>query len=383
MNSKLKIGVFGGRRGAALASALNGSADAKIEAVCEGDPARAAAFRERFGREIAVYSDPERFLAHDFDGAILANYATEHAPYATRLLDSGRHVCSEVVAFSTLAEAVELVEAVERNPSRVYAYAENYCYMRGVQEMRKVYRSGAIGELLHCEGEYVHDCESIWSDITSGGNPKHWRMWTPSTFYCTHSLGPLLYMTGRRPERLSAYESPNINKRKLGSSSGDGSMIAMSLEGGATAKILPWCNYKRNPEAVWFCLYGSEGMMETDRWGDTYNKMNIYYAKSGKHEAFKPGLPCDSLPGGEGHGGGDFFAVQLFIDAILRRERFPGMKAIDVYEAADMTLPGILGSRSILCGNAAMDIPDLRNKAARIRLKGDHWAQGQAGQKGG
>lgn len=43
------------------------------------------------------------------DAVVLANYATEHAPYAVKVLDSGRHVCSEAPACRTLAEAVELV----------------------------------------------------------------------------------------------------------------------------------------------------------------------------------------------------------------------------------------------------------------------------------
>ena len=41
-----------------------------------------------------------------------------------------------------------------------------------------------------------------------------------------------------------------------------------------------------------------------------------------------------------------------------------GGEIIDVYQAVNMTLPGVLGYRSIMEGNRAMDVPYLRNKQA-------------------
>ena len=108
-----------------------------------------------------------------------------------------------MLACQNLAEAVALVEAVERS-RKVYTYAENYCYFRGTLEMQRLYRRGDIGEFLHGEGEYVHDCEGIWPAITRGER-SHWRNWIPATFYCTHSIGPILTITGTRPTRVTAY----------------------------------------------------------------------------------------------------------------------------------------------------------------------------------
>ena len=66
-----------------------------------------------------------------------------------------------------------LVEAVEES-GLVYAYGENYCYMSTTYEMKKLYESGEIGEFEYGEGEYIHNCESIWPSITYG-EPDHWR----------------------------------------------------------------------------------------------------------------------------------------------------------------------------------------------------------------
>ena len=48
------------------------------------------------------------------DAVVLANYATEHATYAIRCLNAGKHVLSEVLPSETMAQAVELIETVEK-----------------------------------------------------------------------------------------------------------------------------------------------------------------------------------------------------------------------------------------------------------------------------
>jgi predicted dehydrogenase len=352
--------------------------DAELVAICDEDPLALEQVRRKIASDesrVVMYHDFEKFMNHDMDAVVLANYATEHAPFAIRLLDSGRHVVSEVLACQTLAEAVALVEAVERN-GKVYAYAENYCYFRGTMEMQRLYRRGDIGEFLHGEGEYVHDCESIWVDLTRGQR-NHWRNWIPSTYYCTHAIGPLLTITGTRPTRISAYETPNVNKQRFGCRSGDGSVIVCQMDNGATAKFIPWANYRRHPESIWYAVYGSKGMMETDRWGSTYNRLNVYIEGDDgvmMERSYHPRSPLETQLARSivEHGGSDFYTMHFFLDAILNR---PGSEyAIDVYQALDMTLPGILAYRSIWEGNRPIDVPDMRNKDLRDRYRNDHWS---------
>jgi len=376
MNGKVRIGVLGTRRGLHLASTIKGCQEAEIAAVCDLDPAKLSNAGKAFegAREkVSLYEDFDSFLSHDFDVAIVANYATEHTPYAIRLLDAGRHVFSEVAACQTLAEAVSLAEAAERNPKQVYAFGENYCYFRSVLEMRRLFKAGAIGELLHAEGEYVHDCESIWPEIAYG-EPGHWRNWVPSTFYCTHSLGPLMSITGTRPVRVSAYEGRNIVKRSFGARSADGSAILCQMDDGSTVKILPFCNYRRHP-GVWYSVYGSKGTMETDRWNQ--DRLNVFVEEDAQRSdnlAYTPRMPAGLESPGAGHGGSDYVALKVFIDATLGRQSPSGLAPIDVYQALDMSLPGILGYRSILKGNIPLEMPDFRQKAMRDKYRHDDWS---------
>lgn len=166
--SKVKIGVFGGYRGMTMIRQAIDHPDASLVAVCDKyEPLleQCRSLASEHGVKVELFADFDDFIQCDMDAVVLANYANEHAPYAIRCLESGRHVMSEVLTCATLKEAVELVEAVERS-GKVYQYAENYCYFNTTFEMRQRYQRGDIGELMHAEGEYIHDCSSIWPQIT-------------------------------------------------------------------------------------------------------------------------------------------------------------------------------------------------------------------------
>ena len=60
---------------------------------------------------------------------------------------------------------------------------------------------------------------------------------------------------------------------------------------------------------------------------------------------------------GAGHGGGDYFIIQDFIDAIK------GIKPpfIDVYDACEWTAVGLLSALSVSNRGRAMEMPDFRS----------------------
>ncbi|MBR4748700.1 MAG: Gfo/Idh/MocA family oxidoreductase [Abditibacteriota bacterium] len=373
MSNKIKVGVFGAGRGQTMVSVLSGHPDAELTAVCDSwQPALESCRKkaEEHGAKVELYEDFDRFLEHDMDAVVLANYANEHAPCAVRCLQSGRHVVSEVLCMQNMAEAVELIEAVEES-GKVYTYAENYSYFRTTAEMRKIYRRGDIGEFQHGEGEYVHDCSSAWPQLTYGDR-DHWRNLTAAPFYCTHSVGPVMTITGLRPVKVAGFESPNLNNRLHGKLCGDGCMLCVQFENGATGKFLPWNNgFRRSQEAIWYCIYGTNGQMETDRFGEGSNMLHLWIQDKGEDRYYKPefadtGELARSV---SGHGGSDFYTMQYFLDAILGREG--GENAIDVYTAVDMTMVGVLGYRSILEGSASIPCPDLRIRANRDAVRHD------------
>ena len=89
----------------------------------------------------------------------------------------------------------------------------------------------------------------------------------------------------------------------------------------------------------------------------------------GEHKVYTPS-PIIAGTENSGHGGGDYFTTYYFIRSILGDE-VARERAIDVYDAVDMCMPGTLGYRSIANGNAPIKLPNLRNKEERDAYRND------------
>ena len=371
---KIRVGVLGAHRGRTMIGYCRQAENAELVAVCDKAPYELEKVRREAGDlPVAYYDDFDDFIKHDMDAVVLANYANEHAPFAIRCLEAGKHVFSEVLPVQTMAEAVALIEAVERS-GLVYAYGENYCWMAAPREMKRLYRAGRIGELEYAECEYVHNCEPIWHEITYG-EPDHWRNNMYSTFYCTHSLGPILHATGLRPVSVTGIES-GMNERRYntGSRAATLGMELVTLENGALVKSIHGGLYKNS---IWYCMYGDKGRMESAREdAGAGGRDRIYVnadAFAGDYDTPHPVetyLPAerDETSRGFGHGGSDFYSMYYFIERILGDQN---ADVIGVYEALDMCLCGHFAFRSILAGGREMRIPDLRDPAEREKWRHD------------
>jgi len=91
-----------------------------------------------------------------------------------------------------------------------------------------------------------------------------------------------------------------------------------------------------------------------DRCSDSHDWMDLEdlaaeflpeYWKRGEEQAAKAG-----------HGGGDYFEILDFVDAINGKRSCP----IGIHEAMDMTLPGLCSQKSICHGSNWIDVPDSR-----------------------
>jgi predicted dehydrogenase len=370
---KIKIGVVGIGRGRSMIEYAKKAGNAELVAICDFYVEGLIKLKEEFNdSKITYYEHFDDFLKHDMDAVVLANYATEHAPFAIKAMKAGFHVLSEVLPVQTLKEAVELVEAVE-STHKIYAYAENYCYMPATREMRKLYRSGKLGLFEYGEGEYIHNCLDIWPDITYG-DPNHWRNHMYATFYATHSIGPLIHITGLKPVKVTGFELPYGSRAALmGKLSGTAGIEMIELENGAIIKSI---HGDLSKNSIWYSIYGTKGRVESAR-EDTLQKdiervyVNLDYDEhtlDGTPNTYEPKDDHDDLAHAFGHGGSDFYTMYHFVEKLLGN---PNAITIDIYEALDMFLPGLYAYRSILQGGIPIQIPDLRQKETRDALRHD------------
>lgn len=377
---RVRIGVVGAYRGKSMIDVLMAyNEDAEIVAICDFfEPAlnNVRSQAQQLGlNSIAYYTDFDTFLKHDMDAVCLANYATEHAALAISCLNAGKHVLSEVMPCETMAQAVELVEAVERS-GKVYAYAENYCYMDVTYEMWRRYKEGTLGEVRYAEGEYIHDTSICTPQITYG-DKNHWRNRLYPTYYSSHSLGPILTITGKRPVQVIGYTTPPcMDPYERAGCICQAGIEMVTLENGAIVKSIHG-GLKRETDMDNFNyqVYCEKGMMESGRLPENA-VFNLYQEGEklcvGHWEKYMPekDIRPDMARKFPSHHGGDFYATYFFIQKILGRPE--GEWSVDVYTALDMGICGILAWRSALNGNQPIKVPNLRNPEEREAYRNDH-----------
>ena len=184
----IKIAVVGTGRGRVFMRPNLEVTGLKLTAICDRNPGKLEVLKRRLSPDgsLETYTDYDEMLEKaDIDAVILANYFHEHAEFAIKALRKGKHVLSECVAMGTLAEGVELCRAVEES-GKIYMIAENYPFSKQRMEMRRLYQSGELGELLYGEGEYCHPMHEPYG-IAPG--EYHWRIRSPRpTTALTRSL---------------------------------------------------------------------------------------------------------------------------------------------------------------------------------------------------
>ncbi len=380
--SKIKIGVLGGTRGLDFVTrVLLNHPLAEVTAICENFPTLREKIEnevKNLGNSITVFSDFDEFITSDIDAVIIANFANAHAPFAIKALNNGVNVFSESIPTQTMGEAVALCEAVEKS-GKIYAYGENYCYFPHILEIRKIFESGEMGELMHAEGNFINDCSFKWHLLTRGDR-NHWRNFVPSTFYCTHSVGPLLFTTGRRAEMVVGMETQRMPyMAEVGARSGSAAMEIMQLDNGGMAKSING-NYRReyNPE---YRFIAENGTIETDiyRFGD----LRIYRADSKKGayqvDTLKPPfifnkIPIYSYMDIDKMGlfeRADVYSINIFIQSILGNDEAKKYM-IDIYQALNMSTVGTLAYRSILNDSNSIKIPNFKIKEERDIWRNDN-----------
>ena len=372
----IRVGVIGVSRGMSFARGAGEAVGMKLVALCDTWKAKLKDATAQFA-DVTPYSDYRKFLEHDMDAVVLANYFHEHAPFAVQALEAGMHVMSETTAVKTLGEAAMLSRAV-RKSGKVYLFAENYCFFATNQEMRRLYRSGEIGELRLGECEYIHPFDSMGRlQLAPGIN--HWRNWIPSTYYCTHALGPMMYITDLQPVSVNAHSIAwgDDETEKDHARRGDpGSVILVRMSNGATVIVN---GLLLRGHGNFYRLHGSRGLMENLRHGDSNMLRIVHEAWDRKpgdeaEKIYRPDFPITAgmrrLAHAAGHGGGDFFTNYHFAEAI-RSGRQPWL---NVHRGIDMSIVGILAWRSALENGAPVAVPDFRKESVCKQFEDDHWS---------
>ena len=393
MKLPIRFAVIGARRGRSFIDASQRFADTiQLTAVCDTSEEVLAEWRA--GGEVRCYNDYQQVLEDpDIDAVCLATPVPLHARQAIDAMKAGKHVLSEVTAAYELDEAWELIRTVE-STGLTYMMAENYCFMRDVMMVQEMVRRGVFGEITFAEGSYIHDCRSLYftpeGELTWRGQIRHGR---DGNTYPTHSLGPVckwldINRTDRlrttstwhsRSSSLAHYARRNhpqivehsdnsywphadtvttmirtqnqvlIESRIDWASARPHHMTLYGLQG-TTAAFASHADPHQDP-LIWI-----EGRSPQSADGTAESWEPLYkYADEFEHPLWREhGEEATNA----GHGGGDFFVLREFANAVI--EGRPPY--IDVYDAVTWSSITPLSQLSIQRGNAPVEVPDFKSK---------------------
>ncbi len=373
---KIKIGIFGLGRGKAFFDSLV-HCNAEIVAICDRDDTRRNTVWEQLGKTPTPYSEFDDFIEHKgLDAVVISNSFHQHTPYTIRCLEKNIHVLCECSSNATMAEGVALVRAAEKSKA-IFMLAENYPYSKYNREIKRICDGGTLGKILYAEGEYNHPVAS--DDVkfykTYRFYQDHWRHYLPRTYYVTHSLAPLMYATGATPIRVSAmpvYAPPSEQSFNISRCGDRAAIITCLNDDDSVFRITGCAQFGAHENSYRVC--GINGQVENLRgMGEQvmlqYNAWSIPEGKK-QINLYEPSWNDrdEEIITRQGHGGGDFFVVREFLDAI----RSGKPHAFDVYFSTAMASVAILAHRSLMQGGTPYDIPDFRKEEDRKKYENDN-----------
>lgn len=364
---KLNIGIVGAcGRGASFKAACDAVHGVRIHAVCDVNAEDLPAAATRLGAS-EQYSDLDEMLASsELDAAIIGTPMHLHVPHSIAALESGLHVLCEVPAGVSIDECRRLVHVCDRR-NRVYMMAENYTYRQPNVIVRELVRRGLFGTPYYAEGEYLHELKHMNEYQTPWR--RRWQTGIDGITYGTHSLGPILqWMPGDRVSRVCCEGTGVRHTDHTGEPYCQASSTMLcKTEQGALIKIRVDMLSDRPHAMTNYQLQGTDGAYESARAAGERNRVwlrerstdpNTWTDLDELKDEFLPDFWKSGMEQAQktGHGGGDYFEVLDFIDAITGTRPCP----IGLHEAMDMTLPGLCSQESIRQDGTWIHVPDSR-----------------------
>jgi predicted dehydrogenase len=370
--SKIRVGIAG-QRGSAFVEGLRALPGVEVTAICEKDE---AALR-RVGQQFEVEKQFIRFtdMLDAVDAVIVATPMHLHAPQAIAALAAGKHVMSEVTAAVSLEECWRILDAVQAS-GKTYMMSENYCYTRDNVLVKELVRKGFFGEVYFGEGEYIHDVRNMHR--FADGSPTwryYWQVGVNGSTYPTHSLGPVMQWFGQQDptERVASVVCLGSGRHANPEHPQDDTTLMLcKLASGKLIKVRLDMLSNRPHLLQYYAAQGTLGVYEASRIPSEPGRVWFGENRFAEHREWRPITDFDEHLPMEwrkpvdaalraGHGGGDYFVVRDFIEAV----RSGAPPPIDVYMALEWTAAGLCSQVSIDNGGVAVRVPNFRDPAER------------------
>ena len=322
---------------------------------------------------------------NDIDLIYVCTHWELHTPIAVYAMEHDKHVAVEVPAALTIEQCWELVNTAERTRKHCMQL-ENCNYDFFEMATLNMAQKGLFGEIVHCEGAYIHDLRFLNFD-----EKGYWDMWRlkhlekeDGNTYPTHGLGPLCHiMNIHRGDKMNHLVSMSSNqfgmslyaKNKFGDSSeyakktykkGDMNTTLIKTENGKTILIQHDVTSPR-PYSRLHTISGTNGFAQKYPQKGIALEPNAHYFLAEEkldsllEEYAHPIVKEIEEKAKEvgGHGGMDYIMDYRLIYCL--RNGLPLDQ--DVYDAAEWSAIIELSRKSVENNSAPIEIPDFTRGA--------------------
>ncbi len=364
---KIRIGVVGGGFGAQFP--WHEHPNCEVTAVSDLRPERLAGLRDRYQCDNTYKSLEELVKDKNVDAVAVFTEGTMHVPHALEAFKHGKHVISAVPAcYATLEEAEMLLEGVE-STGLTYMMAETSYFQQFTISARKFAEAGDFGTIFYAESEYQHD--GLDALFFENGKPT-WRHGLPPMYYPTHCTAHMVGVTGERLTEVvchgwgddspllkgNAHNNPFWNQSAMFKTElGHGFRVNIWWHGAHRgAERAQWIGdkmsfYAPHANGLGPILIHGAREEETDDAGFVRHAQQMEAYKQ-PHWWATDMLP-ESLRSDSGHDGSHNFLVHEFIDSLINERR----PAVNIYEALNYTVPGLIAHQSSLRDGELLKIP--------------------------
>lgn len=387
MKDLVRVAVVGlGGRGLSLLKSclLRMHDDVEVVAVCDvyedrTEAGRMAVIRSKRGNTPVTSTNYKDIIGlEEVDSVLIFTAWEDHIKVAIESMNLGKSVGLEVGGAYNLQECYDLVETYEKTGQHCILL-ENCCYGEYELMVLNMVKKGLFGELVYCEGGYMHD---LRTEIADGEKNRHYRLRNYISRNCenypTHEIGPLAKVlkinNGNRFVNLTSFGSKSVglkdfikrkrskNRKLMNTEFKQNDIITTILEchNGEIVTIfldttLPRFYSRR------FTVRGTRGMYMEDLnmvFLDGMLHTKKLYQGNGRKFRFLYGHLLWNRKNRKyrrfGHGGMDWFVIRSFIETI-KQEAYP---PIDVYDTATFMAISALSEISLENNNSKVEFPD-------------------------
>ncbi|MBR4220911.1 MAG: Gfo/Idh/MocA family oxidoreductase [Victivallales bacterium] len=362
--------------------------------VCDLVAEKAAEFSRVFGVE-SIASFEEVLKRRDIDSVAIFAQRHLHGPLVLKALSAGKNVYSAVPMASDIGECQAIVEKVKET-GLTYMMGETCYYYPSSMFCRYRYEAGFFGKFVYGEAQYHHDISHFSAEFRADRRAAG----VPPFFYPTHSTAMLLAAAHSYCTRVVAFgyedtEGDGIFEKGVNQWDNvfSNSYSLMKLANGGTARINECrrIGYKA-PSSYVSSFYGTKGSyqfnnaqhivtsltekgVDLEDVSDEVNPIEMtahkgepdFKLKVANHQwqwrDFSPVQESEyaRLPESFKQNAsinGHMASHQLLVDDFCTAVFYGRMPAVNAWQAARWTIPGLLAHQSALMDGKAMDVPD-------------------------